>query len=125
MLKGKKGLKMDFCPKCGSRLVPKKSKTEKEITISLVCRKGDYVKEEKVITLITPVLKIKENPKKKVAVISKKDQKISTLPTLKVECPKCENKKAYVWQVQTRGVDESSTQFMRCTKCDHTFRENT
>ena len=114
---------MEFCPKCGSRLVPKKTTTEKEIKTSFVCRKGDYVKEETVKTLITPVLKIKENPKKKVAVITKKDQKLSTLPTLKIECPMCGNKKVYVWQVQTRGVDESSTQFMRCTKCDHTFRE--
>ena len=30
---------------------------------------------------------------------------------------------AYVWQVQTRGADESSTQFLRCTKCNYTFRE--
>jgi DNA-directed RNA polymerase subunit M len=29
----------------------------------------------------------------------------------------------YVWQVQTRGGDEASTQFFRCTKCGHTFRE--
>ena len=116
---------MDFCPKCGSRLVPKKTKTEKEITTSLVCRKGDYVKKGTVKTLLTPVLKTKENPKKIIAVITKKEQKLKTLPTIKVECPKCENKKAYVWQVQTRGLDESATQFMRCTKCDHTFRENT
>jgi len=27
--------------------------------------------------------------------------------------------------VQTRGGDEASTQFMRCTKCNHTFREYT
>jgi hypothetical protein len=25
--------------------------------------------------------------------------------------------------VQTRGADESSTQFLRCTKCNYTFRE--
>jgi len=116
---------MDFCSKCGSRLIPKKTKTEKDIKISFECRKGDYIKEETVKTLLTPVLKTKENPKKKVVVISKKEQKLKTLPTIKVECPKCGNKKAYVWQVQTRGVDESSTQFIRCTKCNHTFRENT
>jgi DNA-directed RNA polymerase subunit M len=28
-----------------------------------------------------------------------------------------------VWQVQTRGGDEASTQFFRCTKCGHTTRE--
>ena len=114
---------MEFCPKCGSRIVPKKTKTEKKIKISLGCRKCNYEKKETVTNLITKVLKNDENPKKFVAVITKKEQKLKTLPTIKVECPKCGNKKVYVWQLQTRGVDESSTQFMRCTKCDHTFRE--
>jgi DNA-directed RNA polymerase subunit M len=116
---------MEFCPKCGSRLISKKTKTENKIVISLVCRKGDYTKPERKTASITPILKIKEDPKKTVTVISKEEQKLKTLPTIKVECPKCGNKKAYVWQVQTRGLDESTTQFMRCTKCDHTFREYT
>ena len=53
----------------------------------------------------------------------KKEQKLQTLPTAAVECPKCGNNQAYTWQVQTRGADESSTQFFRCTKCNYTFRE--
>ena len=64
-----------------------------------------------------------ENPQKSITIITKEDQKLNTLPTLKVKCPKCENKKVYVWQVQTRSGDEAATQFMRCTKCNHTFRE--
>lgn len=116
---------MDFCPKCGSRLILKKNKTENKIIISLVCRKGDYIKPEVETTLMTPVLKNHENPKKYVAVVTKVVQKLKTLPTLKVECPKCSNKKVYVWQLQTRSLDESSTQFMRCTKCNFTFREST
>lgn len=115
---------MEFCPKCGSRLIPKKIKTENKVEIELVCRKGDYAKKAENVTLKSPVANDK-NQKKKVAVISRNEQKLKTLPTIKVECPKCENKKAYVWQLQTRGLDESSTQFMRCTRCDHTFRENT
>lgn len=115
---------MEFCPKCGSRLIPKKIKTENKVEIELVCRKGDYNKKVGNVTLKSAVANDK-NLKKKVAVISRNEQKLKTLPTIKVECPKCENKKAYVWQLQTRGLDESSTQFMRCTRCDHTFRENT
>lgn len=67
-------------------------------------------------TLTNKVLKNKENPQKFFTVITQEDQKMNTLPTLKVECPKCGDKQVYVWQVQTRGGDESSTQFMRCTK---------
>jgi len=55
--------------------------------------------------------------------IGKKEQKLQTLPTVTIECPKCGNNQAYTWQVQTRGADESSTQFFRCTKCGYTFRE--
>lgn len=115
---------MEFCPKCGSILVPKKIKTEDKIEMILVCRKGDYTKKEASITLKAPVANI-EDSKKKVAIISKNEQKLKTLPTIKVECSKCGNKKAYVWQLEIRGSDKSTTQFMRCTKCDYTFREDT
>jgi DNA-directed RNA polymerase subunit M len=116
---------MEFCHKCGSRLTLKKTKTGKKIKIKLICLKCGYTKKEIKKTLTSKVLKNKENVQKFVTVITKEEQKLNTLPTLKVECPKCGNKKVYVWQVQTRGGDESSTQFMRCTKCDHTFREYT
>ena len=115
---------MEFCPKCGSRLIPTKNKTDDKIEITLVCRKGDYTKKIAHMTSKPPIPN-NENSKKMVTIISRNEQKLKTLPTIKVECPKCANKKAYVWQLQTRGLDESSTQFMRCTRCDHTFRENT
>ncbi len=66
---------------------------------------------------------IERPPQESVVVIGKEEQRLRTLPTVRVECPKCGNNLAYVWQVQTRGSDESSTQFFRCTKCSHTFRE--
>ena len=107
---------MEFCPKCGSQLVPKKTKTGEKIKISLVCLRCGYSKKDVKKTLTNKVLKTKENPQKFFTVITQEEQKLKTLPTIKVECPKCGNKKVYVWQVQTRGGDESSTQFMRCTK---------
>ena len=117
---------MEFCPKCGSRLTPKKTKSGTKIVITLECaKKCGYAKKEPQKKLSVNLSKKTENPKKYVTVITKEEQKLNTLPTLKIECPKCGNKKVYVWQVQTRGGDESSTQFMRCTKCDHTFREYT
>jgi DNA-directed RNA polymerase subunit M len=115
---------MEFCPKCGSRLEPKKGKTQKGAALMLVCPKCGYRKQEKGGKVEPKVAKvIQHNPQKLVAVIGKEEQKLRTLPTVRVECPKCGNNLAYVWQVQTRGADESSTQFLRCTKCGYTFRE--
>jgi len=115
---------MEFCPKCGTRLVPKKGKTEKRESLTLTCPKCGYKKgivSEKAAPKVAKV--IQHNPQQLVAVIGKEEQKLRTLPTVRIECPKCGNNTAYVWQVQTRGADESSTQFLRCTKCGYTFRE--
>jgi DNA-directed RNA polymerase subunit M len=115
---------MEFCPKCGSRLVPKKGKTSKGASMVFVCPKCGFKKQalsEKVKPKVAKV--IQHNPQQLVAVIGKEEQKLRTLPTVRIECPRCGNNLAYVWQVQTRGADESSTQFLRCTKCGYTFRE--
>ena len=116
---------MEFCPKCGSRFEWRKSKVGKDFELVLTCSKCGYKKQE--TRQVRPKVSklIKTDAQKSVIVISKEDQKLRTLPTLKVECPKCGNNLVYVWQVQTRGGDEASTQFMRCTKCDYTFREYT
>ena len=114
---------MDFCPKCGTRLVPKKGKEGKKANIVMTCPKCGYKKRQPAKEL-KPVPKVIEHsPQETIAVISKEEQKLRVLPTVRIECPKCGNNLAYVWQVQTRGSDESSTQFFRCTKCSHTFRE--
>lgn len=47
-----------------------------------------------------------------------------TLPTEDAECPKCGNKKAYWVLRQMRGADEPETRIFRCTKCSHSWREN-
>jgi len=115
---------VEFCPKCKSRLVPKKEKTGKKISLILVCLKCGYKKQalgNKVAPKVAKIIQL--HPQKLVAVIGKEEQKLRTLPTLRIECPRCGNNLVYVWQVQTRGADESSTQFFRCTKCGYTFRE--
>ncbi|HJX02302.1 MAG TPA: RPA12/RPB9/RPC11 RNA polymerase family protein, partial [Candidatus Bathyarchaeia archaeon] len=91
---------MEFCPKCGTRLVPKKGKEGKGATLVMACLKCGYKKkapekktEPKLAETAQP------NPKQLVAVISKEEQKLRTLPTVRIECPKCGNNTAYVWQV--------------------------
>jgi DNA-directed RNA polymerase subunit M len=117
---------MEFCPTCGSFLAPTKSKVGDEIVVVFACGKCGYKKQVpgKVAPLRTRKV-IQPRRKPSLTVISEEDQKMTTMPTIKVECPKCGNNLAFVWQVQTRGGDEASTQFMRCTKCSHTFREYT
>ncbi len=112
---------MEFCPKCGMRLVSSREKKAKKDVFHLVCQKCGYTKH----TENNPVVPkaIERSPQESIAVIGKEEQKLRTLPTVRVECPKCGNHMASAWQVQTRGTDESSTQFFRCTKCNYTFRE--
>jgi len=100
---------MEFCPKCKILL---KKKDEKSI-----CSKCGYSKES--VSLKTSE-KIPE--RKAIAVIEKEE---SALAQIDANCEKCGNRKAYFWQVQTRGSDESPTNFFKCVKCKHTWREYT
>ncbi|MBI2651698.1 transcription factor S [Candidatus Woesearchaeota archaeon] len=102
-----------FCQKCGSVLLPKKEGNKK----ILVCSCG-YKNSGIEQTKITETITKKE---KEVEVIDK--NKIDTLPKANVECEKCGHKKAFYWTAQTRAGDEPETKFMRCEKCDHTWRD--
>ncbi len=115
---------MEFCANCGSRLEPKKIESGSTQLLMLVCTKCGNQKREPKNALINGKT-IAFNPKQLVAVIGREEERLRTLPTVRISCPRCENHTAYVWQVQTRGTDESSTQFFRCTKCNYTFREYT
>lgn len=113
---------MEFCTQCGSRLVPKRVSSGKQDLVMLACTKCSFKKPDTKAEQKVNGIFIEHNPKQFVAVISKEEQ-LSTLPSLQVECPRCGNNVANVWEVQTRGSDESSTQFFRCVKCGYTFRE--
>ena len=113
---------MEFCPNCGTMLVSTRKKKGKKATLQLTCPKCGYKKKAVHAPAVIPKV-IERASQESIAVIGKEEQKLRTLPTVRIECPKCGNNLAYVWQVQTRGSDESSTQFFRCTKCNYTFRE--
>jgi DNA-directed RNA polymerase subunit M len=115
---------VDFCSECGSRLTPKKVKSGKQTTLALVCTKCGHKSKESSESAKINSKTIEHSPKQLVSVIAKETQ-LSTLPTIQVTCSRCGNNNAYAWQVQTRGADESSTQFLRCTNCGYTFRECT
>ena len=113
---------MEFCPDCGTRLVSTREKKKTKVVFYLECPKCSYKKKTGDKPYVIPKT-IERPPQESIAIIGKEEQKLRTLPTVRMECPKCGNNSAYVWQVQTRSADESSTQFLRCTKCNYTFRE--
>jgi DNA-directed RNA polymerase subunit M len=114
---------MEFCPECGTRMVSSRKKDGERVTVEIVCPKCGHKKAAK-NSAEDAAKTIKRSRKESITVIAKEHQ-IRTLPTTQKECPKCGNNLAYVWQVQTRGGDEGSTLFFRCTKCNYTFREYT
>jgi len=99
----------NFCPKCGSLLIPS---SDKKI---LACSCG-YSSRSKVELALKEKVDVKKTHKVQEA-------KADTLAKVKEPCPKCSNKEAFNWSVQTRAADEAETQFYRCTKCNHTWRE--
>ena len=106
---------MEFCPSCGKRMVMSRSK-DGAVFVCPAC------KCKKTTSPSAAAKPVAQKNRETIVVIGKEDQGIKTNPTTKIKCPKCENKLAYTWQVQTRAGDEGATQFFRCTKCSHTFR---
>ena len=105
---------MKFCSKCGTMC---EADHKKKRYVCPNCGAEEPMEDQ-------PLEIPRENKEaEKVIVIGKKEQNIRTTPQVKAKCPKCDNDKAYWWMVQTRGIDESSTQFYRCTKCGYTWRD--
>lgn len=104
---------MKFCSKCGTVM---KLNPEKKALVCPKCKVEEPMEEN-------IVYERNNEGKDKIVVIGRKERNLRTLPQTKVKCPKCENTQAYWWMVQTRSIDESATQFFRCTKCGHTWRD--
>jgi len=100
----------DFCPKCGSLLVPDQTKG------LLICNCGYKTKGAK--TVSEKIYFSKQG-------VGVFDQENSTMSKTKQDCPNCNHAEAFFWSQQTRAADEPETFFYRCTKCKHTWREYT
>lgn len=113
---------MIFCPDCGTRLVLTRKMENNHSESYLICSKCNY--QRKINSIKTSIIKPANQSKpEEVLVIDDEIANLHTMPTTRAECPKCSNKEAFWWMVQTRGADESTTQFFRCTQCNHTWRE--
>lgn len=97
---------MRFCPSCKARL--KKSDSD------LVCPRCGHSEG-------APAESAREEGPAESA-LNVLEEKGQDLPTVPAHCEKCGNGEAVWWMLQTRSADEATTQFYRCTKCGHTWR---
>jgi DNA-directed RNA polymerase subunit M len=113
---------MEFCPECSSILTPQKEGDKKV----LFCQNCGYTKQlpndsKNTYRIVEEISHAPEE--EEVVVIDEKLSEQRIMPTARQICPKCGNKEAYYWQVQTRSGDEAMTTFYRCVKCGQTWRE--
>ena len=110
---------MKFCPKCETRM---RSKFEEGVVICPKCglsvdrQENEPLNEEK--KLMSSQKSMLESSLK----VMDAENDPYTLPTTNIECSHCGNNTAFWWMLQTRSADEATTQFYRCTKCNHTWR---
>ena len=101
---------MKFCPKCGSLM-----KKENNYLVCPNCGYKEKIKDANSLLLTENINKSSE------ITIMEEDYKLYPIDN-DVECPRCGNKGAYFWSIQTRAGDEGETKFYRCVKCGYTWR---
>ncbi|MDG6953159.1 MAG: transcription factor S [Nitrososphaerota archaeon] len=111
---------MKFCPKCGTRLKLKQVKGAREVSVTYNCDNCGYSKKEENALVQKTEEELSNTPQ--IKIVGEKEEKLNSLPTTKMECPKCGHNEAFWWFLQTRSGDEPPTQFYRCVKCSHTWR---
>jgi DNA-directed RNA polymerase subunit M len=102
---------IEFCPKCKNIMLPKGG-----VLKCTVCGYEMELKEENTTYEFKEKI---EHKQPEVTVI----EQVDTLPTIRIECPKCGHMEASWWLQQTRCADEPETRFYKCKKCGHTWRE--
>ena len=102
-----------FCGKCGSILMPKKIEGKNV----MACSSCGFVDKKPEAIKLTE----KSAKQEKVDFVERKE--VQVLPKIDAECPKCHHPKAFYWTLQTRAGDEAETKFLKCEKCNHTWRD--
>jgi transcription factor S len=99
---------MQFCPKCGTMMMPGDKK--------FVCPKCKYKMNSTKLTTSENIVVAQG-----INVLKEKDSNV--WPTVSETCPKCGFEIAETWATQMRAGDEAETVFFRCKKCKNTWRE--
>ncbi|MEM4312025.1 MAG: transcription factor S [Nitrososphaerales archaeon] len=110
---------MKFCDNCGTRLKIKQVKKGDSIVVIALCERCGFE------TIPEATGKVRENliGSESIKVMEDTVNEITTMPIVNVTCSKCGNNQAAWWLLQTRSSDEPPTQFYRCLKCNHTWRQ--
>jgi DNA-directed RNA polymerase subunit M len=108
---------LEFCPKCGKALSPSRQGSK----VVMACRRCGYVKDAEEVKVVVRQVGGKATVKEAAAIVEPTDAPLPS--THDVICPVCGHNEAKWWTVQTRSADEPMTQFFRCVKCGHTWRE--
>ncbi|UCC58844.1 MAG: RPA12/RPB9/RPC11 RNA polymerase family protein [Candidatus Bathyarchaeum sp.] len=98
-----------------------KKKQVRTVTLILKCPKCGYEKLATRPNLFA--VKVNNHSRENLVIIGKKEQQLRTAPIFRIDCPKCGNNRAYVWMVHLGSLEQSSTQFYRCNKCNFTYRD--
>lgn len=100
---------MKFCPECDTKL--------RHIDAAMICPRCEYKEDD-----TSQVVEEQDADEVSEFNVLKDGEGTQTLPTVEINCPKCDHDQAVWWMLQTRSADEPTTQFYRCMSCSHTWR---
>ena len=108
---------MQFCPKCGSIMMPKCEGDK----VVLVCPKCGFKLRPQGNVRISKKVEHKETER---MYVLDTEEIFRGVPRVRgVKCPKCGHDEAFYTIIQTRRADEPPTRIYKCTKCGHVWRE--
>jgi DNA-directed RNA polymerase subunit M len=107
---------MEFCPKCGTRMIQKDSTFE-----VLHCPKCKHTTKSN--EPLKNIVKKVDFSDESITILDKKSQKLRTLPTVNIQCNRCEKNRAETWTIATGSEGVSNIIFYRCISCGYTWRE--
>ena len=102
---------VDFCSKCGALIIGKAGEDVK-------CPSCGHINKAKSDVSLSQKVERKQDLE-----VIEDSAEAEVYPLTDTKCPKCGHGKAYFWSKQMRAGDEPETQFYKCEKCGHQWRD--